>query len=171
MPVHKLCSFLSWLLVAALLTLLSLRLFAAPSLRPASATPTALATVNPSDLEQLLTSGPAALPITAAPSAPIASSQLKLQGIIREPALTSGLALISIDDKRAKPYTVGQFISPGLQLVSLNAGEVTLSKDGQSMRLVLPVKVPQKMLSTPMAAPLATPPAESTEIDPNSASE
>lgn len=105
-------------------------------LRVASSS-TELAPMNPVDVARLLGQGEASAE-TVAVADP--GSRFRLTGIIAS-AAGQGVALLSVDGKPAKPYSVGSSIEDGLMLQSVERRSVALASDARAavrMRLELP---------------------------------
>jgi len=63
----------------------------------------------------------------------VLSARIRLTGIVYEGAKRQGethsVALLSLDQKPAKPYRVGMSLEPGLWVLSISAGQVNLGPD------------------------------------------
>ena len=104
---------------------------------PVASTRTELAPMNPVAVARLLGQGeaPAETVAVADPS-----SRYRLTGIIASP-VGQGVALLSVDGKPAKPYSVGSSIEDGLMLQSVAQRSAALASDARAavrMRLELP---------------------------------
>ena len=108
-------------------------------LRVASSS-TELAPMNPVDVARLLGQGEASAETVAVAMAD-PGSRFRLTGIIAS-AAGQGVALLSVDGKPAKPYSVGSSIEDGLMLQSVERRSVALASDARAavrVRLELPV--------------------------------
>ena len=140
----RLSAFVIWALVAATAVFWGLRLFVRAPAAPAYAVPVGDTTLARGDLSRLLGSAPA----SAAAAAPIAdaNSRFKLLGIMapRGPAdagvAAHGVALIAVDGKIPRAYTVGSKLDGDLvlQSVSLRTAAIGSGQGAPSITLELP---------------------------------
>ena len=100
-----------------------------------------LAQASPADMQRVLGRNLVA-PVVAAAAPPRPAdpaARFALLGVVADRG-NSGVALLSIDGKAARPYRVGTEVEDGVKLVKVAAREATLegSKGGQSFTLELP---------------------------------
>ncbi len=144
----RVSAFVIWSLVAATAVFWLLRLTASSPRAPAYAVAVGKSTVVRGDLARLFGAPPVLA--AAAESAPAAPSRFKLVGVMaprskEEQSIPgSGLALIAIDGKAPKPFTVGAALDGGLvvQSVGLRTASIGPAQGDSSMLLELPVLVP-----------------------------
>lgn len=98
---------------------------ATQAIAPASAAP------DPQALARALGGGAAPAAVASADPVPSASSRLTLLGVVAD-AHSAGVALISVDGKPAKPYTVGAAVDGRLVLQSVSARKATLGTDREA---------------------------------------
>jgi hypothetical protein len=74
----------------------------------------------------------------AAPAAPATGAQgLKLRGIIARSAGTAGAAILESADGKQRLVRIGQQAAPGVRVIAVTAGSVTLAAAGQEFQLDL----------------------------------
>ena len=136
-----------WALVAASLVFWGLRLFVKGPDTPAHALPVTDTAVARGDLNRLFGPPPAAAEVVAA-APPAMASRFRLFGVMAPKtapgaSAPSGLALIAVDGKPARPYPVGASIEGDLvvQSVSLRTAAIG-SRGGATVLLELPPPVP-----------------------------
>lgn len=100
-----------------------------------------MAQASPADMQRALGRNVVA-PVSAASAPPRPAdpaARFALLGVVADRG-NSGVALLSIDGKAARPYRVGTEVEDGLKLVKVAAREATLvgSKGGTSFKLELP---------------------------------
>ena len=123
-----------------------------------------VAQASPADMQRVLGRNVVApLVATAAPPRPAdPAARFALLGVVADRG-NSGVALLSIDGKAARPYRVGTEVEDGLKLVKVAARVATLegSKGGQSFTLELPRagRPPGETRPTPLAAASAARPS------------
>lgn len=96
---------------------------------------------NVAQVAHLLGAGQAPVPVSAAPDA---AGRFRLTGIIAS-AQGQGVALVSIDGKPPKPYSVGSQLEDGLMLQSVEKRRVALAVDAKApvqLQLELPPRQP-----------------------------
>ena len=123
-----------------------------------------LAQASPADMQRVLGRN-AVAPVVAAAAPPRPAdpaARFALLGVVADRG-NSGVALLSIDGKAARPYRVGTEVEDGLKLVKVAAREATLEggKGGQSFTLELPRagRPPGETRPTPLAAASAARPS------------
>jgi general secretion pathway protein C len=144
----RLSAFVIWALVAATAVFWGLRLFVHAPAAPSYAVAVGDATAVRSDLTRLLGAPPVAT--TAAAAAPESSSRFRLLGIVApkyptETAVTGhGVALIAIDGKMPKAFSVGSRVDGDLvlQSVSLRTVSIGADKGPPGITLELPLLTP-----------------------------
>lgn len=156
----RLSAFLVWALVAAGVMFWALRLIARPAPLPSNVLAVDSRVAAGGDFVRMFGAAPVAE--SAAP-APIAqNSRFKLLGVlapagVAESGLHSqgGVALISTDDKPAKPYVVGAPLDDGLILQSVARRSASIGPVGgaASVVLELPPPAPPATGTLPMARP------------------
>jgi general secretion pathway protein C len=145
----RLSAFVIWALVAATAVFWGLHLWVRAPAVPAYAVAVGDATAVRSDLTRLLGTSPANAP--AVTVAPETSSRFRLLGIVApkypsgqpgDPAAPGhGVALIAVDGKMPKAYTVGSHIDGDLVLrsVSLRTASIAPEQGSQAITLELPL--------------------------------
>ena len=106
------------------------------------ATGLASATTSPQDTDTAAVARVLGAQPQVAVAAPTQASRLQLVGVLNDDAST-GVALIAVDGKPAKPFRVGRTVTEGLVLQSTQAKRINLGAtvDGPTtIRLDLPVK-------------------------------
>ena len=156
----RLLSFAIWAVVAASAVFWLTRLLARPDAAPAHAvTVSANASVAAADLSRLLGSTRVAALDSAAPEPPV-DARYRLIGVVApKSAAAMGLALIAVDNKPARPVSLGGVVDGSLVLLAVNHRRAELGPAGgaATVRLELPV-VPEPNRSTrPVAAATPTP--------------
>ncbi|MDR7308203.1 type II secretion system protein N [Rhodoferax saidenbachensis] len=73
------------------------------------------------------------------------SARFALMGVVGQPH-ANGAALVSVDGKPAKPYTVGGNVVDGWTLQSVQGRRATLARNGAEMVLELPALLPAATL-------------------------
>jgi general secretion pathway protein C len=118
-------TFLLWGLAAAAAVYWGLKLGTGSAATAPAAVPARGAVVaDPAAIARLLGSGPGVA--TAAP-VPSLASRFSLVGIATGRSRTSGVALISVDGKPAKPFRVGSTIDEGLLLQAVEGRRAVLA--------------------------------------------
>ena len=139
----RLSAFVIWALVAATAVFWGLRLTARAPAAPAYAVPVGDSTAVRGDLSRLLGSAP----VATSAAAPIAdaNSRFRLLGIMAPKAspgvvATYGVALIAIDGKMPKAFTVGARVDGDLllQSVSLRTVSIGAGQGAPAITLELP---------------------------------
>lgn len=116
-------------LAAASAVAWGLKLAARPSATPVPVTPArAAVAADPAALARLLGSMPSAL---GTPAAPSLASRFQLVGVAARASHT-GVALISVDGKPARPYRVGANIDEGLVLQSVEGRRALIGPPGKA---------------------------------------
>ena len=141
----RLSAFVIWALVAATAVFWGLRLFVRAPAAPSYAVAVGDAAAVRGDLTRLLGSAPVAAQEAAA--TPEASARFRLLGIVAPkdaaggttPA-SHGVALIAVDGKMAKAYTVGSRLDGDLvlQSVSLRTASIAAGQGAPTITLELP---------------------------------
>ena len=127
----RLCAFVIWALVAATAVFWGLRLLVRAPAAPAYAVAVGESAATRGDLTRLLGAAPVIAPTAAA--APAASSRFRLLGIVAPKYASSqlpgpqGVALIAVDGKMPKAYTVGSRLDGDLVLQSVSLRTVSIS--------------------------------------------
>ena len=137
-----------WSLVAATAVFWLLRLTASSPQAPAYASAVGKSTVVRGDLNRLF--GAPSVVVAAAEAGPAAPSRFKLVGVMaprskeEQSVPGSGLALIAVDGKPPKAFTVGAALDSGLvvQSVGLRTASIGPAQGERSMLLELPALVP-----------------------------
>jgi general secretion pathway protein C len=140
----RLSAFVIWSLVAATAVFWALRLAARPPALPSYAVAVGNSVAVRGDLSRLF--GAPQRATVLAQASPEAPSRFKLVGVMapREHALQAeagqGVALIAVDGKPAKPYTVGARLDSDLvlQSVGLRTASIGPAQGARSMLLELP---------------------------------
>ena len=144
----RLSAFVIWSLVGATAVFWAMRLAASPPQVPSYAVAVGNTGAVRGDLGRLF--GVAPRPTAAGPAAPDAPSRFKLVGVMapRDAAAQAepghGVALIAVDGKPAKPYTVGARLDSDLvlQSVGLRTASLGPAQGGRSVVLELPKLAP-----------------------------
>jgi general secretion pathway protein C len=136
-------AFVLWALVAASAVAWAQRLVSRPEPVPTFAVPVAESAAARGDALRLLGREPAKTASVSEPSAAAVQSRFKLVGVVapRDGQVFSGaLALISTDDKPARPVRLGAPVGDGLVLLSVHRRGATLGPEGAeaTVRLELP---------------------------------
>jgi general secretion pathway protein C len=141
----RLSAFVIWALVAATAVFWGLRLWARAPTAPAYAVAVGDAAAVRGDLTRLL--GAAPVTTAAAVMAPEAASRFRLLGIMAPKAVagaasaTHGVALIAVDGKMPKAYSVGASVDGDLVLQSVSLRTVSIGAGtggAQAITLELP---------------------------------
>ena len=152
----RLSAFVIWALVAATAVFWGLRLLVRAPEAPAYAVAVGDAATVRGDLTRLLGSAPVA-PTTAA-AAPEAASRFRLLGIVAPKsagrgtdAASTGVALIAVDGKMPKAYSVGATLDGDLVLrsVSLRTASIAAGQGAPMITLELPLPAPAATGSLP----------------------
>lgn len=160
----RLSAFVIWALVAATAVFWGLRLLVRAPAAPAYAVAVGDAGTVRGDLSRLLGSAPVAT--VAAAAVPEAASRFRLLGIVapKNAAASNGVALIAVDGKMPKAYSVGAQLDGDLvlQAVSLRTASIASGQGAPVITLELPPLASAATGSLPFA-PMgglpATPPA------------
>ncbi len=141
----RLSAFLIWALVAATAVFWGLRLFVTAPAAPAYAVAVGDAVAVRGDLTRLLGTAPVAP--TAATAAPEAASRFRLLGIVApksaptadSASVSQGVALIAVDGKMPKAFTVGARVDGDLVLhsVSLRTASIANAQGAPTITLEL----------------------------------
>ena len=157
----RLLSFAIWALVAASAVFWLTRLLARADAAPAHAvTVSANTAVAAADLSRLLGSTRTAS-AEGAPEPPV-DARYKLIGVVApKSAAAAALALIAVDNKPARPVTLGGVVDGSLVLLAVNHRRAELGPAGgvATVRLELPaVPEPSRSVRSAAPAPVASPP-------------
>ncbi len=140
----RLFSFVAWALVAATAVFWGLRLFTRAPVAPPNVVVASEAASTRGDLTRLL--GVAPVAVVAQAVVPEASARFKLLGIMApksgvQSSAGHGVALIAVDGKLPRAYTVGAHLDADwvLQAVSLRTADISPANGAAGMRLELPV--------------------------------
>lgn len=176
----RLSAFVIWALVAATAAFWGLRLLVRAPAAPAYVVPVGDAVAVRGDLTRLLGTAPVAAP--AAVASPEASARFRLLGIVAPKyAATNaapvghGVALIAVDGKMPKAYTVGARLDSDLvlQSVSLRTASIASSKAGAptiTLELPPPTAAATGTLPAPGSVPvMPAPPAPVPQYAPQPA--
>lgn len=149
-----------WALAAGSATLWGMQhLQIASSPASAATVAPAVAQAAPADVQRVLgRNAVAAAPAAVAPPPPPdPSTRFTLLGVVASRGNT-GVALLSVDGKVARPYRVGSEVEDGLKLVKVAAREATFesSKGGPSFTLELPRGGQPSTPTRPGPAPAAS---------------
>ncbi len=144
----RISAFVIWSLVAATAVFWLLRLTTSAPQAPAYASAVGKSTVVRGDLNRLFGAPPSL--VAAAEVVPDAPSRYKLVGVMAprskdaQSVAGSGLALIAVDGKPPKAFTVGAPLDSGLvlQSVGLRTASIGPAQGARSMLLELPALVP-----------------------------
>jgi general secretion pathway protein C len=162
----RISAFVIWSLVAATAAFWLLRLATSAPQAPAYAVAVGKSPVARGDLARLFGAAPAA--VAAVEAVPEAPSRFKLVGVMAPRAKEaqtvagSGVALIAVDGKPPKTFTVGSSVEGGLvlQSVGLRTASIGPAQGARSMLLELPALVPPATGVLPSGAGgFAPPPA------------
>ena len=160
----RLSAFVIWALVAATAVFWGLHLLVRAPAAPAYAVAVGDAATVRGDLTRLLGSAPVA-PVAAA-AATEAASRFRLFGIVapKNARASNGVALIAVDGKMPKAYSVGAQLDGDLVLkaVSLRTASIVSGRGAPTITLELPLPAAAATGSlpfTPMGGLPATPPA------------
>lgn len=137
----RLTAFVVWALVAATAVFWGLRMLVRPQPAPAYAVAVGESVAMRGDLSRLLGATAVAVADKAAP-APELASRFKLLGVMAgKPSSGSGFALIAVDAKPARAYSVGARVDGEmvLQAVSLRTASIGPSKGSPAVTLEVPV--------------------------------
>ncbi|HEX7440228.1 MAG TPA: type II secretion system protein N [Caldimonas sp.] len=160
----RLSAFAIWALIAATAVFWALRLVVHAPAAPAHAVAVGDALVGRGDLSRLL-GAPAAPAEPLAAQAPEAISRFRLLGIVasrsgRAGAHGGGVALIAVDGKPARAYSVGSHLDADLvlQAVSLRTASIGPAQGAQGLVLEIP-RLPPATTGTlpPIGAPMPVP--------------
>jgi len=139
----RLFSFVAWALVAATAVFWGLRLFTRAPVAPPNVVVAIEAASTRGDLTRLL--GVAPVAVVAQAVVPEASARFKLLGIMApksgvQSSAGHGVALIAVDGKLPRAYTVGSHLDADwvLQAVSLRTADISPANGAAGMRLELP---------------------------------
>jgi general secretion pathway protein C len=139
----RLFSFVAWALVAATVVFWGLRLFTRAPVAPPNVVVASEPASTRGDLTRLL--GVAPVAVVAQAEVPEASARFKLLGIMApksgmQAASGHGVALIAVDGKLPRAYTVGSHLDADwvLQAVSLRTADISPANGAAGMRLELP---------------------------------
>lgn len=132
-----------WAVVAASLAFWGLRMFVRPAPVPPHATPVSAAQTARGDIVRLFADPQSASPVAAQPAL---ASRFKLIGVMapkageRAGAAGAGVALIAIDDKPARAFSVGARLDADLvlQTVSLRSAAIGPAQGAPAVVLELP---------------------------------
>lgn len=173
----RLCAFLVWALVASSVVFWGLRLFVKGPQAPPNALPVAESLALRGDLTRLFGQPPPPPQVVAEP-APALASRFRLFGVMApKPSQTragsSGLALIAVDGKPARPFPVGAAIDGDLvvQSVSLRTASIGPARGAAAVLLELapPTRAntgaPAAMVSASPAPPLPPPTPAAASVD------
>ena len=140
----RLFSFVAWALVAATVVFWGLRLLTRAPVAPPNVVVASEAASTRGDLTRLLGAAPATA--MAEVVVPEASARFRLLGIMAPqagvpPTVGHGVALIAVDGKLPRAYTVGSRLDADwvLQAVSLRTADIAPGNGAPAMRLELPV--------------------------------
>lgn len=170
----RLSAFVIWALVAATAVFWGLRLFVRAPAAPAYAVAVGDSGAVRGDLARLLGTAPVAPTVTVA--APEAASRFRLLGIVapKNPSASSGVALIAVDGKMAKAFSVGARLDGDLVLksVSLRSASIASGEGAPTITLELPPPAMAATGNLPTmsmgGAPIASPPAIVPQYAPGS---
>jgi general secretion pathway protein C len=141
-------AFVIWAFVSGIAVFWGLRLFVHAPVAPSYAVAVGDAAAVRGDLSRLLGAAPNAA--SAVALSPEASSRFKLLGIVApkyasgSTSAAHGVALIAIDGKMPRAYSVGARVDGDLvlQSVSLRTASISQSKGSQAITLELPLPTP-----------------------------
>ncbi len=144
----RISAFVIWSLVAAAAAFWLLRLTTGSPQAPAYAVAVGKSAVVRGDLNRLF--GAPVTVVAAAEPVPEAASRFKLVGVMaprskdEQSVAGSGLALIAVDGKPAKAFTVGASLDSGLvvQSVGLRTASIGPARGARSMLLEIPALPP-----------------------------
>jgi general secretion pathway protein C len=166
--IMRLLSFAVWALVSASAVFWITRLMSRPTPAPAHAiTAGQSIAVASADLSRVLGSTRSNLPAAAAAAEPAVSSRFKLVGLVaaRVSQPQTGLALIAVDGKPARPVGLGGVVDGSLVLLAVNHRKAELGPSGGNATVTLELpQVPEpnravRLNSPPTGAVLPTPAA------------
>lgn len=168
----RLFSFVAWALVAATVVFWGLRLFTHAPVAPPNVVVASEAASTRGDLTRLL--GVAPVAVVAQTVLPEASTRFKLLGIMApkvgvQASAGYGVALIAVDGKLPRAYTVGSHLDADwvLQAVSLRTADISPANGVAGMRLELPALPMATTGTLPSVVTLpAVQPAPSTAVQP-----
>lgn len=154
----RISAFVIWSLVAGAAAFWLLRLTTSSPQAPTFAVAVGKSTVVRGDLNRLF-GAPATL-VAAAEPVPEAASRFKLVGVMAprskdaQSVAGSGLALIAVDGKPAKAFTVGAPLDSGLvvQSVGLRTASIGPARGARSMLLEIPALPPPNTGVLPSSA-------------------
>jgi general secretion pathway protein C len=140
----RISAFAIWALVAASLVFWALRLLVAAPAAPAHTVSVATGAVARADLSRLF--GAPAVAAAVAAADPEISSRFKLMGVMapksvaRLEATGQGIALIAVDGKPARAFSVGSTLDSGLvlQAVSLRSASIGPQDGATALKLEIP---------------------------------
>ena len=168
----RLISFVAWALVAATVVFWGLRLFTRAPVAPPGVVVASEAASTRGDLTRLL--GVAAAPAVAQAVVPEASARFRLLGIMApkagvQAAAGHGVALIAVDGKLPRAYTIGAHLDADwvLQAVSLRTADISPANGAAGMRLELPALPTATTGTLPsVTTPPAVQPAPAAVVQP-----
>jgi general secretion pathway protein C len=171
----RISAFVIWSLVAAAGAFWLLRLTTSAPQAPGYASAVGKSTVVRGDLNRLFGAAPSV--VAAAEAIPQAPSRFKLVGVMAprskeaQSVAGSGLALIAVDGKPAKAFTVGAPLESGLvlQSVGLRTASIGPAQGTRSVLLELPALAAPNTGVLPSSAGAVSPPAfVGSPVPPNS---
>jgi general secretion pathway protein C len=143
----RLSAFVIWALVAAGLVFWAYRLLASPLVLPANVQTVAESPAAAGDLTRLLGAAPA--PQSLAPAPVAETSRFRLLGVLAPVAASGaagqskgGVALIAIDGKPARAYTVGSQLDSATVLQSISRRTASLGPEKGVTSVVLELSKP-----------------------------
>ena len=150
----RLFAFVIWALVAATAVFWGLRLLVRAPAAPAYALAVGDAGTVRGDLTRLLGSAPVA-PVAAA-AVPEAASRFRLFGIVapKDASASNGVALIAVDGKLPKAYSVGARLDGDLVLKSVSLRTASIAS-GQGAPTTITLELPPPTAATTGSLPLA----------------
>jgi general secretion pathway protein C len=151
----RVSAFVIWALLAASLVFWALRLTVRGPSAPPFTVPVGEAAAVRGDRSRLFGSGATAAPAVAAPQA---ASRFRLLGVAAPPANApqgSGIALLSIEGKPARPYRVGAHVDGELMLRAVGPRSATLgpASGENAFTLELPLRPLPARGSLPAISP------------------
>jgi general secretion pathway protein C len=167
----RLSAFVIWALVAATAVFWGLKLLVRPSAAPPYAMAVGDATTVRGDLTRLLGTGP--IETAAAPVNAEASSRFQLLGVVAPKyaaaANSTGVALMAVDGKMPKAYSVGAAIEGNLvlQSVGLRTASIGALSGPASIKLELPALTAAATGNLPPAATESPQPARAPATSPS----
>jgi general secretion pathway protein C len=170
----RISAFVIWSLVAAAAMFWLLRLTTSAPQAPAFAAAVGKSTVVRGDLNRLFGAPPTV--VAMAEATPAAPSRFKLVGVMAprskdaQAIAGNGLALIAVDGKPPKAFTVGAPLDSGLvlQSVGLRTASIGPPQGARSMLLELPALVPPATGVLPQSGFTGSPVAPGTGALPQS---